>query len=48
MYPRVVCMGTHSGAYGTGVLAIAFEVEWSQGTDRMESLTPAGLTQNTL
>lgn len=41
-------MGTHGGVYGTGVLAIAFEVEWSQGSDRMESLTPAELTQNTI
>lgn len=41
-------MGTLGGVYGTGVLATALEVEWSQGTGWMESLTLAELTQNTL
>lgn len=41
-------MGTHSGVYGTGVLATAFEVVRSQGTDQMENLTLAELTQNTI
>lgn len=48
MYPRAVCMGTLGGVYGTGVLATALEVEWSQGTGWMESLTLAELTQNTV
>lgn len=39
-------MGTLGGVYWTGVLVTALEVEWSQGTRWMESLTLAELTQN--
>lgn len=41
-------MGTHGGVYGTGVLATASKVEWSQGTDWRKSLTLAELTQDTI